>query len=117
MAAPVSILEGLNRLAKLLVDDGTHLAVGTGTGTAVVGNTQLGEETHRVAVAQGINQGDTVQFRAVFSNSNLPTTVEEVGLFLNGTGSPNAGDMLVRALEQFTKGSADLLLVFEIKFS
>lgn len=114
MAAPVNITEGLGRAVQQILDDCTHLAVGTGTTPPQAGDSQLGEETNRVAIGQKLRTGATIQLRATFANANMPTTFEEVGLFMNGSSSPNSGDILVRALENFTKASADLLLVFEI---
>lgn len=117
MSTPIAVTEGLERAAKLIMDDCSHLAVGTGTNTPVIGDTQLQEETNRVAIAQRLQSGATFQLRATFSNANLPVTMEEAGTFMNGSGSPNSGEILTRALEQFSKGAADLLLVMEITLS
>ncbi len=114
MGTPVIPTEGLTRAAKLIMDDCTHLAVGTGTNTPVVGDTQLQEETNRIAVAQRLQSGAQFQLRATLANNNLPTTMEEASAHMNGSGSPNAGDILIRTLEQFAKGTSDLLLVIDI---
>lgn len=114
MGTPKIITEGLERVLALILADATHLAVGTGTNEPVDIDIVLQEETNRVAVAETLQQSLSGQIRATFANSDLPTTMEEAGVFLNGSGSPNTGDMLARVLEQFTKGSADLLLVFDI---
>ncbi len=113
MGTPVAILEGLSRITQLALADMTHIAVGTGTNAAEVGDAQLQEETNRVAISQTLRSDNTWQARALFVNSNLPITLTEIAIFMNGSGSPNAGEMLIRVIESFTKGSADLLVVFE----
>ena len=114
MGTPVVLTEGLERVAQITMDDITHLAVGTNANTPVVGDTQLIQETNRAAITQSFRQSTVFQVRVLFANANLPATTEEIGAFLNGSGSPNTGPILVRVLDQFTKGSADLLAVFEI---
>jgi len=113
MGTPVTLTEGLTRAATLLMNDCSHLAVGTGSNPAVVGDVQLQEETVRIAIAQFLQSGVAFQLRATFSNSALPTTMEEAGTFMNGSSSPNSGEAFTRALEQFSKGSSDLLLVMD----
>jgi sugar (pentulose or hexulose) kinase len=117
MAIPVNIAEGLERVSKLIMDDCSHTGTGTGQAAALGTDTQLTEETHRTAVTQRLQQGETFQIRTLMTNSNMPTILYELGLFMNGSGSPNTGDMLLRVLETFTKESADLLVVFEVTIS
>lgn len=117
MGNPVIISEGLGRAAQLIMADANYIAVGTGGDEPSVSDSQLASETNRVAVAQTFRQGAIFQVRALFNNANLPTTVKEIGLFLNGSGSPNTGDMLVRVLETFAKGASDWLIVVEITLS
>ena len=114
MGTPVLQTKGMARVAELTVADATHIAVGTGTNPPVAGDTQLQEETNRQALTSSFRVSNIFQVRSLFTNSNLPSTLEEIGLFLNGTGSPNSGDLLVHTLETFVKGSADLLVVMEI---
>ncbi len=45
MGTPVLQTEGMARVAELAIADASHIAVGTGTNTPVVGDTQLQEET------------------------------------------------------------------------
>ena len=105
--------KGLERIAQLVVDDITHAAVGTGTTTPSSDDTQLEAETNRLATTKRVRQGSRFQQRTFFPNANLPTTVEEAGWFMNATGTPNSGDLLVRATFTFSKGTQDLLLILE----
>jgi hypothetical protein len=117
LGTPIIITEGLERAAKLISEDASHAAVGTGSATPLPGDSQLQEETDRSSVSNILQQGTTFQIKTHHPNASLPTTTEELGLFMNGSGSPNTGDMLVRVLERFTKESADLVSVFEITLS
>jgi hypothetical protein len=106
---------GLDRIAALMGADTVHLAVGTGTTTPAAGNTDLVTETARRAVDTTIQTGNQIEFRGFFANSILPTTVNEVGLFFNGSGSLNSGELMVRANAiAFTKGTTDLYLTFKV---
>jgi len=106
--------EGLARIASLINDDSNFIGVGSNNNPPVSSDSQLVEETNRAAIASKFLQNNKAQFRALFINSSLPTVTEEMGLFLDGNGSPNTGHILVRATEQFTKLSADLLIIFEV---
>jgi hypothetical protein len=100
------------------MDDCDYTGVGTGTNPAVVGDSQLNEETNRSAVSKRLQQSETFQIRTLHANAALPTTLTELGLFLNNTsGDANSGEAFVRVVESFTKGSSDLLSVFEITLS
>ena len=106
---------GLNRIAALMGADTVHLSVGSGTAVPAAGNTQLATETNREAVDTIIQTGNQIEFRAFFPNSNLPTTVNEVGLHFNGSASANSGQLMIRANAiAFTKGTQDLYLTFKV---
>jgi hypothetical protein len=109
------IVTGMTRAAQLVLADITHIAVGTGTTHPTTGDTVLATETDRVVQDSSIQQGRTFQSRAFFTNAELPTTMEEAGWFMNGTASVDTGDLLVRSLLNFVKGSDDLTLVLIIK--
>lgn len=107
---------GLERIASITADDLNFLAVGTTETSLNNGQTQLVEETHREEVTQTLKQGSIFQVRALFANADLPSSVTEMGAFLNGNASANTGSMLIRAIETFTKGDSDLLLTVEVEF-
>lgn len=117
MGTPVVISEGAGRAAQQILDDVTHIAVGTGSTSPVLTDSQLEEETNRQAVTTTLRSGGVIEIHALFANANLPTTTKEMGLFLNGSGSSNTGDMLLRVAETFVKGSSDLLAVFTVTLS
>ena len=105
---------GLNRAAQVILDDISHAAVGSGTTAEATSDTTLATETDRLAPTSTHRQANQIVVRTFFSNANLPTTVEELGWFMNGSGSANSGEMLTRALNSFTKGSQDLNIVLQL---
>ena len=117
MGTPIVTTDGLDRAAQVILDDISHCAVGTTGNLAVIGDTQLNEETRRDAIDKSLRQGAVLQARTLFSNGDLPTTLKEIGLFMNGAAGANTGSLLSRVVESFTKASADLLVVWEITIS
>ena len=114
--APKVTTAGLARVAAAVLADTPYAAVGTGTTAPAAGDTTLEAETDRVAVTTQVQTGAQAEWRTFFPNADLPTTVEEVGLFLNSSATPDAATLLVRALSSFTKGSQDLYLAFKVTF-
>jgi len=106
--------EGLARTAQVLMGDISHAAVGTGTAAEAEDDSNLATETDRLAPTSQKRQGNQLLVRTFFSNANLPTTVEEFGWFMNGSGSADSGEFLVRNLSTFTKGSQDLNIVLSL---
>lgn len=106
--------EGLERVAQVILNDTTHLAVGTGTATPASTDTQLATETFRQAPTKTLRQGKEFQARSLFANADLPATAQEYGLFLNGTGVANSGSILFRGTQAFTKGTKDLYLIIKM---
>jgi len=114
MGTPVVTVDGLARMATLLLADADFSAVGVATAAPALGDTQLQSESNRSAVSQRLSQGANIQVRTLHGNGDLPATLTELGLFLDGTSSPNNGEMLTRVLETFTKDTNDLLVVWSI---
>ncbi len=108
------INEGLIRVATVISNDISHAAVGTNNSAEANNDSNLGTETDRLAPTSSKVQGNQLINRTFFSNSNLPATVEELGWFMNGSGSVDSGEFLVRALSGFVKGSQDLNIVLQI---
>lgn len=106
---------GLHRVAELIKADLGHSAVGDGIANPVVGDETLVNETHREATSKAIRTGRSIQHRTFYANADLPVTVKEVGWFLNGTATAGSGELLVRALLEFTAGDDDLTLVLQLK--
>tara|TARA_R110000824_G_scaffold11293_5_gene49347 strand:- start:4948 stop:5301 length:354 start_codon:yes stop_codon:yes gene_type:complete len=114
MATAVNITEGLTRAATLIMNDCSHLGVGTSEIAAIAGDAQLGVETNRMAATNKFQTGTRFQIRGLFTNSNMPATIEELALFMNASSGPNSGEMLIKISDEFTKGSDDLLVIFDV---
>lgn len=104
---------GLARVAELINNDISHVAVGTGTTTPATTDTTLVTETARVAPSNRVEASNELECRVFIPNVTLPATTEEVGWFMNGSGSVDTGELLVRATltTPFVKGSQDLYMV------
>jgi len=106
--------EGLARIAQVILNDISHCAVGTSNTAEATNDAKLGTETDRLAPTSTSRTENQIIVRTFFSNANLPTTVEELGWFMNGSGSVDSGEILIRALSSFTKGSQDLNVVLQL---
>ncbi len=75
-------------------------AIGTGTNTPAVSDTQLQTETDRVLVAFSQNIGNNqAQLQFFFTDSILANgTYNEFGMFIDATATPNSGQIFNRAL-------------------
>lgn len=105
---------GLQRALVAVGNDITHVAVGDDNTVHVITNTTLGNETNRLAPTNRLYAGFEGQIRTFFPIASLPTTVEEIGAFLNGTGAADSGSPLVLANLTFTKGTQDLFLIVKV---
>ena len=84
----------------------THMAVGSGTTAAAVGDTTLGTELGRVSLTSTTVTTNNVAYVATFPAGTGTGAVTEAGLFNDGT----AGDMLCRTVfSVINKGAADTL--------
>ena len=77
---------GREKVAQLLKDAITQTAIGTDDTVVSGDNTQLGNEVFRAPPTASFLLGSKFQLRSFFSNANLPSTLEEVGWFIEGTG-------------------------------
>lgn len=121
MANKIINTEGLQRLAQIISSDVSHVAIGLSTAAPTIGDTVLGNEHGRVTPSNRITAGRRFQIRGFFTNAELPTStqgdVEEMGLFLNTGSTINTGKLLIHALQNFTPGNSDLLIMAEIEIS
>ena len=101
-------------MARAILNDISHIAVGSSDVAEEVSDTALGAETNRLAPAATKQISNQIVIRAFFANANLPPTVEELGLFMNGSGRADSGELLMRALSSFTKGRQDLNVVIQL---
>ncbi|MBF0212276.1 MAG: hypothetical protein HQM00_01790 [Magnetococcales bacterium] len=93
----------------------SHMAVGSGTTTAALGDTALVVETARVALTTpgGVISGDTITFEAEFPAGVGTGTVNEIGLFDAASG----GTLISRNVKgPYPKEAGDsLIFVLSIK--
>tara|TARA_R110002167_G_scaffold365798_1_gene591459 strand:- start:322 stop:759 length:438 start_codon:yes stop_codon:yes gene_type:complete len=84
----------------------SHMAIGTGTGSAAVGNTTLGTEAGRVALTSTTVSTNAVAYVATFPAGTGTGAITEAGI-LNASSS---GTLLCRTVfSVINKASADTL--------
>ncbi len=90
----------MNRLCNASPDSEcliNYIAVGTGTATPLAANTQLQTETARKQLTSRANSSAVGSVATTFNAGDVPvSTLKEVGLFIDGTGSVNTGTLLAR---------------------
>mgnify|MGYP003595372624 CR=1 FL=1 len=85
----------------------THLAVGTGATAAAVGDTALGAESARVALASSVS-GAVTTYTATFPAGTGTAALTEAGLF----NANSAGTLLCRTVfPVINKGASDSLAI------
>jgi hypothetical protein len=88
-----------------------YIALGTNTTTPAIGDTQLGTETYRNAIASQTKSNAIAYATGFFSATEVTGTFREVGLFIAGTGSANSGTLLSHAAINITKGGTETLTI------
>ena len=91
----------------------SHMALGTGTAAALIGNDALGSESARVALdSSGIVTttvaNDSIQYIATFSAGTATGAITEAGLFNTGVG---AGILARVVFPVINKGTLDTLVI------
>jgi hypothetical protein len=81
----------------------SNMAVGSGTTAAAAGDTALGSELGRVALASGLASGAVVTYAATFPAGTGTGAVTEAGIFNAGS----AGTMLCRTVFSVVNKGAD----------
>jgi hypothetical protein len=86
----------------------SHMAIGEGSTSPVVGNTTLGNELGRVTLASGTSTGAVATYVATFGAGAGTGPITEAGIFNAGA----AGTMLCRTVfAVVNKGAADSMTV------
>jgi hypothetical protein len=86
----------------------SHMAVGSGSSAAAVGDTALGSQLGRVSLASASSTGAVVTYTATFAAGTGTGAVTEAGIFNNSSG----GDMLCRTVfSVVNKGTDDAMSV------
>lgn len=85
-----------SRMAGTSANVMSHMAIGTGTSSALAANTTLGTESSRVALTSTTPSGATVQYVASFPAGTPAslTAITEAGIF----NASSAGTMLCRTV-------------------
>ena len=103
---------GKNYIASRMASGSTtvmsHMAIGTGTGTPIVGDTALGIEAGRVALSSFSSSTNTVTATATFPAGTGTGAITEAGI-LNGS---SAGTLLCRTtFPVVNKASSDSIAI------
>lgn len=103
---------GKNFIASRMVGTASgvmsHMAVGTGTTSPVVGNTTLETEIARVALTSGAASGAVATYAATFGAGTGTGAITEAGILNAGSG----GTLLCRTtFAVVNKGSADAMTI------
>lgn len=86
----------------------SHMAVGSGTTAAVVGNTTLGNELARTALTSSVASSNTVTYAAGFGAGVGTGAVTEAGIF----NASSSGTMLCRTVfSVINKGLLDSMAI------
>ena len=104
------VTAGKDYIAERMKDATTtamsHMAIGTGTTAAAVGDTALGTEAGRVTLTSTTVTNNAVAYVATFGAGTGTGAITEAGLFNASSG----GDMLCRTVfSVINKGAADTL--------
>lgn len=89
----------------------THAALGSDGTTPVNGDTVLGTETYRNAIASLTNASNVAFATAFFSATEVNGTFAEAGVFSDGTGTVDTGILLSHVLISVTKSASETLTI------
>jgi len=108
----VVVALGKNYVASRMKDNSasvmSHMAIGTGSQSAVESDTTLNTETARVALISSIVQDNKITFRATFSAGTGTGLIKEAGLF----DASSSGRMLCRTVfQESNKQSLDSMSI------
>lgn len=81
----------------------SHAALGDDATTPAIGDTTLGNETYRNAIASRTNADNVAYATAFFNQSEVTGTFDEAGIFCDGTGSADTGVLLSHVNISITK--------------
>jgi len=88
-----------------------YSAVGTGATAPANADTQLQTETFRKAVASASSSNNIAYLTAFYTASEAVGTINEVGLFINGTSTANTGTLFSRVAVSITKSAIETLTI------
>jgi hypothetical protein len=80
----------------------------------VVGNTQLGTEVYRKALSSGTYLNNVAYIETFFTAAEVTGTFEEYGMFIDGTGAANSGQLFNRFTSTNIKSATETMNVQSI---
>lgn len=89
----------------------THGVLGSSTTAPANGDTQMGTETYRNAIASITNANNIAYATAFFSATETSGTYREAGIVSNGTGSANSGILVSHVAINVTKSTSESLTI------
>lgn len=87
----------------------THAALGTNVTTPANGDTQLGTETYRNAIASLTSSDNVVFATGFYTAGETSGTFKEAGIFSDATGTTNSGILVSHVAINVTKSSSETL--------
>ena len=88
-----------------------YSALGTNTTAPANGDTQLGTETFRKAIASETNSNNVAYFTAFYTAAEVSGTFREAALFINATATANSGTLFSRVAINITKSLTETLTI------
>ena len=113
----VVVYEGIETMFKKMANEyGGSLAInkaalGSGTNTAVVGDTQLQSETYRNDVISATAGNNVIYVDAFFTQTEVTGTFREFGFFIDGGTTSSSGYLWNRTNVNWTKSSVESLFI------
>lgn len=89
----------------------SHAALGDDNTTVAAGDTTLGNETYRNAIASRTNSNNIAYATAYYNQTEVSGTFYEAGIFCDGTGSADTGILLSHVNINVTKTSVQKLTI------
>lgn len=89
----------------------SHAALGSSGTTPANGDTTLGTEVYRNAIASLTNTNEVAYATAFFNATETSGTYAEAGIFCDGTGSADTGILLSHVLISVTKSTSETLTI------
>ena len=89
----------------------THAALGSSGTTPANGDTTLGTEVYRNAIASLTNASNIGYATAFYNATETSGTYAEAGIFSNGTGAADSGILLSHVLISVTKSTSETLTI------
>lgn len=88
-----------------------YTALGSSATAEVIGNTQLGTEVYRKALSSGTALNNISYLETFFTATETSGTYQEYGMFIDGSGTANSGQLFNRFTSAVVKSTVETLNV------